>query len=354
MSTVMPVSQSSVEYAPPSYRLFDPAAVGLATFFGSLIAGTILMAMNYSRLGRAGKGALALLLGVLCTAVLIGIGWNKPVGSGSLGVVLFIVVWQVAKMKQGNDVNVHVTRGGALESKWKAFGAGVATLVVIVASIVGVVVLLQGDNTVTIGSKDQVIVSGAATRADATALGNALKTAGYFQDRGVSVLLDRETGGTVISFVTKDGFWNQPGVQSSFELIASAVAPSVGGYPVQMHIVDSNKNVQKTSTVGKVDFGGGDAVFYLGAAPQAGAQALGQRLKTIGFFQGKGADVYLTKHDDGTTLAFIVADNAWNSSNYVTGFEAITRDVAPMVGGLPIHMQLDTTGLEMKKDELVH
>jgi hypothetical protein len=353
MSTAMPYPQSSLESTPPSYRLFDPAAVGLATFFGSPIAGTILMAVNYSRLGKAGKGVLALLVGVLCTAVLIAIGWNKPLGSGSLGVVLFIVVWQVAKATQGNDVNAHVARGGGLASKWLAFGIGIATLVFVVAAIFAIAFLQQSGNTVTIGTKDQVVISGSATKADATALGNALKTDGYFQDRGVTVLLDKETSGTAISFVTKEGYWNQPGVLSSFEQIAWQVAPSVGGFPVTMKIVDSNDSVEKTSTVGRVNFDGGDAVIYLGNTTQADAQALGQRLKTIGFFLGKGADVFLTKHDDGTTLAFVVSADAWSSPETASDFETITRDVAPAIGGLPVHMELDDTTLTVKKDEVV-
>lgn len=337
----------------PSYRLFDPAAVGLATFFGSPIAGTILMAVNYSRLGKAGKGVLALLLGVLGTAAIVAIGWNKPVGSGSLGVVLFIVVWQVARAVQGNDVNAHVARGGALASKWLAFGIGIATLVVVVAGIFAVAFFQQSGNTVTIGSKDQIIISGTASKADATALGNALKTAGYFQDRGVTVLLDKESSGTSISFVTKEGFWNQPGVQSSFEQITWQVAPSVGGFPVTMKIVDSNNTVEKTSNVGKANFDGGDAVIYMGSATQADAQTLGQRLKTIGYFLGKGADVFLTKHDDGTTLAYVVGSDAWTNPETAGDFETITRDVASSIGGLPVHMDLDDTTLTVKKDEVV-
>ena len=63
----------------------------------------------------------------------------------------------------------------------------------------------------TIGTKDQVIYSGTATEAQATALGNALKTDGYFTDRGVTVLLNMGANGTTISFVVGDGDWNQPG-----------------------------------------------------------------------------------------------------------------------------------------------
>jgi hypothetical protein len=254
---------------------------------------------------------------------------------------------------QGNDLAAHVARGGQLGSKGAAFGLAVATLAVLVGLVVLAAYEIQNHNSVTIGTKDQVFYSGTATKADATALGNALKSGGYFQDRGVTVLLNKGTNGTVISYVVQDGAWNQAGILASFELITWQVASAVGGYPVRVHLVNSNKDVEKTTVVGEVTFGGGDAVFYEGNATQAQAQALGQQFKTIGFFQGKGANVFVAKHDDGTTLAFVVGDDAWDSSDAINDFEIISRDVAPDIGGLPFHMQLDDNTLAVKKDELL-
>ncbi len=205
----------------------------------------------------------------------------------------------------------------------------------------------------TIGTKDQVIYSGTATKADATALGNALKNDGYFQDHGVTVQLDKGPGGVTISFVVQDGVWNQTGTLSNFEEVVREVAPSVGGLPIQLHLDDSKMDVEKTSTVGEVDFGGGDAVIYEGSATQAQAQALGQQLQTIGYFKGAGTNVFLTKHDDGATLAFVVADGAWNNAAMVSDFEIIVRNVAPTAGGLPIDMHLVNTQLQVEKDEVI-
>jgi hypothetical protein len=73
----------------------------------------------------------------------------------------------------------------------------------------------------------------------------------------------------------------------------------------------------------------------------------------MGFFKGKGANVFLTRHEDGTTLAFVVAvDGAWNNPKMISSFEAIVRHVAPTVGGLPIEMHLVNTQLQVEKDEL--
>jgi hypothetical protein len=112
--------------------------------------------------------------------------------------------------------------------------------------------------------------------------------------------------------------------------------------------------VEETSTVGEVSFDGGDGVYYEGSATKAQAEALGRWFESKGFFRGKGAQVLLTRHDDGTTLAFVVADGVWNNPSKVSNFEAIVRDVAPLVGSLPIDMHLVNTQLELERVEVIN
>jgi hypothetical protein len=207
---------------------------------------------------------------------------------------------------------------------------------------------------VVIGNKDQVIYSGImATKTDATALGNALKGDEYFLDRGSTVLLNKGIGGTTISFAVQNGVWNQAGMLSSFEELAREVAPTVGGLPIQVHLMDTSGDVKATSTVGEVGFGGSNGIYYEGSATKDEAQALGRRLESMGFFRGNEANVFLTRHDDDTTLAFVVVGEAWNNPTKVSSFEAIVREVAPTVGGLPVNMRLVDTQLQVKKDELI-
>ena len=359
-----PGAQQQLYYASAPqipYRLFDSGAVLLATFFGSPLAGAIVMAVNYGRLGKSGKAFLAVVLGLAATALLVEIGLSGKTQYSPLGIVFLLATWQIARMTQGKDVQEHTARGGQLGSKWTAFFIALATLAALFGVVVYAIATNQiqvpgtpnqnSKNFVTIGTKDQVIYSGTATKADATALGNALKADGYFQDRGVTVQIDKGSSGTTISFAIQDGAWNQTSTLSSFEEIVREVAPSVGGFPVQLDLDDSKMDVEKTSTVGEVTFDGGDAVYYEGSATQAQAQALGQQFKSISFFTGKGANVVLTKHDDGATLAFVVADGTWNNPTMVSAFETITRSVASTVGGLPIDMRLVNTQMQVEKDE---
>lgn len=343
----------------PEYRLFNADAVGLAAFIASPVAGTILMAVNYVRLRKTGRGVLAVTLGMIATALPILIKWNWNTLLGRLGsfalLTLFIIcTWQIAKKVQGKAVEEHTARGGQLGSRWTASWVGIATLAALVVVSGAVVYAYQYRKIVVIGTKGQVIYSGIATKADATALGNALKSDEYFQDRGASVLLNKGFGSTTISFGVQDGVWNQPGMLSSFEELTREIAPTVGGLPIQVRLVDSRGDVEETSTVGEVSFDGGDGVYYEGSATKAQTQALGRWFESKGFFRGKGVQVFLTRHDDGTTLAFVVAEGVWTNPNKVGNFEAIVRDVAPMVGGLPIDMQLVNIQNQVEKDEVIN
>jgi hypothetical protein len=372
------------QYTPPAYRLYDVGAVALAAFLGSPLAGTVLIASNYRKLGNAGNGFIALMLGAAASVGEIYIGLTSTKSPAIATLVLFAATWFAAKELQGHAIQTHVTWGGQLFSKWRAVWVALVTTLVLGGGVVAYLYytgqlqkyitqaqqlqkqvqtpqnpaqapqspVTTPQNTVTIGTKDQVVYSGTATANDATALGNALKAAGYLQDRGVTVLLSKGAGGTVIGFVVADGAWNQAGTVASFEEIARGVASTVGGLPVQVQLLNSTQIVEKSATVGEADFGGGDAVIYEGTATQADAQALGQQLKTMGFFAGKGANVFLAK-DGGTTITFVVSDGTWNNATMVTDFETIVRGVAPSVGGLPIDLRLDNTTLTVEKDEMV-
>ena len=234
----------------PAYTLFDANAVSLATFFGSPVAGACLMALNDRRLGRAGRAVTTLVLAVAVTALVVLLGWNIPQGfSAPIAIALVFAMRYIALSQQGAAVKDHLQRGGRLGSKWSAFGVGMAFLTAIFAVVFLVVFIptyIAGEGPrVVIGSKDEVYYSGSATKDDAQALGNALKDAGYFRDKGVDVYLEKGKDGTVVSFVVNDGIWDQPGMVTSFEEIGREVAPSVGGFPIRLRLLNTSIEVKK-------------------------------------------------------------------------------------------------------------
>jgi len=101
---------------------------------------------------------------------------------------------------------------------------------------------------VTIGSKDILYYFGTASEADSKALGQALRGAGYFEDSGVTVALLKGEG-TVISFVVQDGLWDDPAVVSTLDRLVRQVAPSVGGLPLRLRLLNREMEIKKEVAV---------------------------------------------------------------------------------------------------------
>jgi hypothetical protein len=204
---------------------------------------------------------------------------------------------------------------------------------------------------VLIGTKDEVRYKGTATEQEAKALGEALKAEGVFTDRGVTVVLSKGSDATVISFVVKEGLWDDFTYVSGLEQVTRAVAPSVGGLPVKLRLVTAELDTKKELVVhAPMMFGSKDTVAYSDAATMEEAKALGQALQSAGYFQDRGANVLLSKGKDGTTISFVVKDGIWDDESNVAGFQTMVRGIAPAVGGLPIKVRLVNTTLEKKKE----
>lgn len=335
-----------------AYTLYDSRAVALATFLGTPVAGGILMALNYRRLGRPGTAVMTMAAAIAGTALLILVGWNIPQGLNSIVAIgVMFAMKAIAKSLQGPAVTQHLEGGGKLASMWNACWIGLTILAVVFGSIFLALYMKDRLPEVMVGSKDEVFYSGSATKEEAQSLGNALKTDGYFTDRGTSVILVKGAGGTKVQFVAKEGIWNQIPMVESFEIVGQQIAASVGGLPIEVDLLNKDRVLQTKSNVGKVAADGKDSVYYLGTATETDAQALGDALKTAGFFQGKGSDVFLSKHSDGTMISFVVSDGVWDNPSDVKGFEDVARRVAPAAGGTPVKLRLISTSLVVKKDE---
>src|SRR5579884_998537 len=120
----------------PVYTLFDAGAVATATFFGTPVAGGSLMALNYRRLGQAGKAVTTIVLAFAATAVVLLVGWNLPQKATlPIAFLLLLAMRGSAQSLQGSAVKDHVQRGGRLGSKKAALAVGMAFLAVVVAIV---------------------------------------------------------------------------------------------------------------------------------------------------------------------------------------------------------------------------
>ena len=252
------------------------------------------MWLNYRRLGMKDKGWLAIVIGIAVTIAAIGLGYLIPSpASTGLGVGLVVAIREIAKSTQGRLIDDHIQKGGAMDSLWAAFGIGMIGLAVTVGAIFAFAfgqVLLTGKPKVTVGAKDSVYYSGTATKQEAMALGDALKTSGFFTDKGASVVLSKEQGATNVVFLVQDGTWDKKEMVLAFEEIGRQVASSVGGFPIQVRLANAAQETKKEMTVGHVSIGKDD-VFYSGSATEAEAKSLGDWLKSVKYVGSPGTEL---------------------------------------------------------------
>jgi hypothetical protein len=227
-----------------------------------------------------------------------------------------------------------------------AFGIGLAVLLTIAAGEMWV--RRTRDLKVIVGTNDEIYYYRRATKEDAIALGQALRKIGFLNGRGTSVLLWQGSGRTVISFVLNDGAWNHPDAVFNFAEIGRRAAPAVGGFPIQVRLVDSARVVRKELTVGKATIGARDTVYYFGSATEADAKALGQALQAAGYLEDLGVTVMLLK-GDGTAVSFVVQEGLWEQPETAAALEGLVRRVAPSIGGLPIELRVLDPRMETRR-----
>ena len=244
-------------------------------------------------------------------------------------------------------------RGGRHAADWLAWGVGLLLLATLVAWGVGAMRKPKRVvSKVIVGSKDEVYYYHPVTIEGATALGRALQSTGFFNDRGTSVLLSKNKGVTVVSFVLAEGAWDHAETVAGFEEIGRRVATAVGGFPIGVHLVDGTWTVRKSLEVGKITIGARDAIYYLGAATEGDAQALGRALREAGYLADLGVSVVVSK-GGGAAIGFVVGEGVWERPDAAAGFERLARRVASSIGGLPIQVRLLNAEMETKRERAV-
>jgi hypothetical protein len=117
--------------------LYTPNHVALATFLGTPLGGSIVLALNERRLGRGRSAVVALLVGVVTAAALIGIAFALPkdVPGAPLGLVPILAMRFWAQKRQAAVVSAHHTAGGKIGSAWAAAGIGLASLTAVMVPV---------------------------------------------------------------------------------------------------------------------------------------------------------------------------------------------------------------------------
>ncbi|MGC2108222.1 MAG: hypothetical protein WA655_01815 [Candidatus Korobacteraceae bacterium] len=349
-----PGDSVSLREVVPAYTLYDWVSVGIAAFLGTLVGGTALMALNYRRLGKQREAIWALALGVFATACAFAVGpWLPSWAPGVVAIGLFVGTMNSAKVLQSAAVGRHVSSGGALGSRWIAFGLGVALMAITFGGVFLFVSARELGAKFVVGSNDAVYYSGSATRDDARQLADALKAVGYLSDRGANVLLSKGKDGTVVSFVVQNGIWDQPQMVAGFQEIGREIALRTGGFPIKLRLVNTDRTPMKEITEGRIAIGTKDEIYYYSPATESDARKLAESLKSAGYFQDRGVSVFLSKEDGSPVVSFVVAEGVWDDPQSVASYEDHVRRAVVPVLGRPITLRLVNSGLETKKSEIV-
>jgi hypothetical protein len=125
--------------------LFSPTQITVATFFGSLFAGVLLLQANFRVMRRSGDANKALLLGLLAFGALIALVSFLPRGVGTpINIAITFGMSSIARSLQGQAFFKHTIAGGAKRSGWLVFAIIMGALVAVFATVMVAVLAIKG------------------------------------------------------------------------------------------------------------------------------------------------------------------------------------------------------------------
>jgi hypothetical protein len=131
------------DFRRPTYKLFDPAHIGLAALFAGPVGPFVMLALNYWRLGRPSEAGLVLAGGAIMTAAVAVLSLALPdsVPGLLLGFPLFLGLWFASKGLQGQTFLEHRNSGGAAVSGWAVTGIAALGMMLFAGLVVGMAIL---------------------------------------------------------------------------------------------------------------------------------------------------------------------------------------------------------------------
>lgn len=220
--------------------LYEPESIAIATFLGSPLAGAALWALNERRVGRSAQAWMALVAGVLALVVLFVVGSFVPAGAmtgASIGLTFGARAaargWHDQRKADG------LATEPVYESRWKAAGMGVLSLVLVLGASVGLAFLDElGRGSVEVRPGATVYFDAPLTEDQARTMGARIRALGFFDgDHVVDVLYQLDGDVHAVSFVVAESFLREPGVEDQFRDLSSQLHVATGA-PVELRLCD--------------------------------------------------------------------------------------------------------------------
>lgn len=140
-SPAAPLQEPSTTASTPLYSL---GAAGIATFFGTPVAGSWVIAQNLKRLGRPKEVQAAWLVGLGITFLIFVLAWILPANfpAAPINIAAVFAMLLYAKQNTREALESHSAAGGTYISNWRVVGISLLILLAMIAVFLGVTFLL--------------------------------------------------------------------------------------------------------------------------------------------------------------------------------------------------------------------
>ncbi len=138
--------ENVVEEKSYDYKLFKTSAVGVATFFGTVLAGGYIIYRNYKALGKEAEGKKVLIWSAIATVLIFAVTFLIPdsvdIPNSVFTVAQVIAMVQLAKKWFELPLSDHEKYNGKFESNWLAFGISLLIMLVVLVCLIPVIYFL--------------------------------------------------------------------------------------------------------------------------------------------------------------------------------------------------------------------
>ena len=227
----------------PDFTLHPVRGAVWAAVWGAPVAAGIVMAINYSRMGRTAAARVMVLAAIVATVALVGLVLAIPedvnIPNAAFIVLQLVVVYAIANALQGERIRSHAAQGGTVASAWPSVGIGLLCLPFVLGAIFGMALLLEPSfGTLAEFGNDEIYYSGDATEEDAHKLARVLQEIEFFGSSGASVRLECRSARYTVSFVLVEDAWKDPEIVDAFRDIGRTLAASGFGTPLTVQLCD--------------------------------------------------------------------------------------------------------------------
>ena len=123
-------------------KLFTQKGISIATFFGGPLAAGYLIRENFRSLGKEREALIAIILGILLTAVIFVPLYMLPeeiidkIPNQLIPAIYTLMIYGIVELVQGKDLKKHQEQERQFESNWKVTGIGLLWMLVLVGVLV--------------------------------------------------------------------------------------------------------------------------------------------------------------------------------------------------------------------------